>query len=170
MTVANLDPAEAAAALSTPATREGVTWDRGALGAVIELTQGYPYFLQEFGKQAWDVAEGPDRIRKGDVELAKILATDELDTGFFRVRIDRVTETERAYLVAMAACGGPGPYRSGEVAEAMGRTTSQVGPYRDRLIKHGVIYAPTHGYVAFTVPMFDDYLRRAFGIDLAVTS
>ncbi|MDH3571499.1 MAG: ATP-binding protein, partial [Gemmatimonadota bacterium] len=125
-------------------------------------TEGYPYFLQEFGKEAWDIADGPDEITLADVDAAIPIAINEHDTGFFRVRIDRTTDTERAYLAAMASLGA-GPYGSGEVAAAMGKTTTQVGPHRDTLIKRGLCYSPRHGIIAFTVPMFDQFVRRSMG-------
>ena len=150
---------EAEAALVEPAEVEGVRWHPDALERVVTRTRGYPYFLQEFGKQVWNIAEGPDEITPTDVDAAIRIATDELDTGFFRVRIDRTTDTERTYLSAMASLGA-GPYASGEVAAAMGKTTGQVGPHRDALIKRGLCYSPRHGIIDFTVPMFDRFIRR----------
>ena len=158
----NLPADQASEALSAPASDEGVTWQPGALERIVELTDGYPYFLQEFGKQAWDIAAGPNRITTADVEAAAAVANDELDSGFFRVRMGRATDAERAYLAAMASLG-LGPYRSGEVATAMGKTTTQVGPHRDALIKRGLCYSPRHGIIDFTVPMFDQFIRRWMG-------
>ena len=157
--VDSLSPPEARAALTDPAEDEGVTWQHEALDRVVETTAGYPYFLQEFGKQAWDVAGSDREITGGDVDDAVPLAVAELDTGFFRVRVDRTTDAERSYLTAMASLG-PGPYASGDVAAAMGRTTTQVGPYRDALIKRGLCYSPRYGVIDFTVPMFDQFVRR----------
>lgn len=105
------------------------------------------------------MAVGPDEIVRSDVEAAVPIAVDELDTGFFQARIGRTTDAERAYLVAMASLG-IGPYNSGEVAAAMGKRTTQVGPHRDALIKRGLCYSPRHGVNAFTVPMFDQFIRR----------
>lgn len=155
----SLKTAEASAALVEPANAEGVRWHPDALEQVVTRTGGYPYFLQEFGKQVWDVAEGPNELTPADVDAATPIATDELDSGFFRMRFDRTTDMERAYLLAMASLGG-GPYLSGEVAAAMGKTTTQVGPHRDTLIKRGLCYSPRHGVIDFTVPMFDEFLRR----------
>lgn len=155
----SLPPRQAGEALSAPAAEEGVTWQPDALTRIVDLTDGYPYFLQEFGKQAWDVATGLDRITTADVEAAVPVALHELDSGFFRVRIGRTTGTERAYLAAMASLG-PGPYESGKVAAAMDKTTTQVGAYRDALIKRGLCYSPDHGIIDFTVPMFDEFVRR----------
>ena len=155
----SLTPADARLALSHPAEAEGIAWSAAALDSVVDLARGYPYFLQEFGKHAWDVAAGPDVIEQGDVDAAAPVAIHELDTGFYRVRLARTTDAERAYLRAMAALG-PGPCGSGEVARAMARATTQVGSLRDSLIKRGLIYSPRWGRLAFTVPMFDEYVSR----------
>jgi hypothetical protein len=95
------------------------------------------------------------------VQAATRLAIDDLDHGFFRARIDKTTDTERDCLRAMAALGGPGPYRSGDVSRRLAKKTTQTGPVRDSLIKRGLRCAPRHGDLAFTVPMFDEFLRRA---------
>lgn len=158
-TVGRLDANGSAIALTDPAKDEGVRWDRQALDRITELTDGYPYFLQEFGKQAWLASENVDVISVDDVEAAIPRAIDELDNGFFRVRFDRTTDAERAYLHAMASLGA-GDYASGDVAAAQGKSTTQVGMVRDSLIRKGLCYAPRHGAMAFTVPMFDEYLRR----------
>ena len=126
---------------------------------MFDATRGYPYFLQEFGKQAWRVARGSDRITRDDVLRAVPLVTEQLDEGFFSVRVERATSAERAYMSAMASLG-PGPYRSGAVAEALGRTTQQVSAARDSLIKRGLCFAPARDVINFTVPMFDDFVRR----------
>ncbi len=148
--------------MTEPAAAEGVTWSESAIGEALSLTKGYPYFLQEFGRQAWRVAAGPDRIARRDVVDALPLARAELDNGFFRVRMDRTTDTQRAYLSAMAAMG-PGPHRSGDVAEALGKRTTQVGPVRHSLIERGLCYSPRHDVIAFTVPTFDEFIRRRIG-------
>ena len=158
-TVGRLSPEGSAAALSEPADAEGVQWTAEALDRIVGLTDGYPYFLQEFGKQAWAVAEGPDQISEQDVDLAVPLATEELDRGFFQVRFDRTTDAERAYLDAMAQAGGT-ECASGTVARALGKTTTGAAQTRDTLIRRGLCYSPRHGVIAFTVPMFDQYLRR----------
>jgi len=149
----------AAAALEVPATDEGVTWSAAAVSRTVELTGGYPYFLQEFGKQAWDVAHGPDEIGLGDIDAAVPVALAELDSGFFRVRIDRTSDGERLYIRAMAQLG-KGPYTSASVAESLDKTTRQLGPVRDTLIKRGLCYSPRWGQIDFTVPMFDEFVRR----------
>lgn len=156
-----LDATDALRALVQPVEEEGASWEPAAVERLMKATEGYPYFLQEFGKQAWNVADG-SAITANDVEAALVLALDDLDRGFFRARIDKTTDAERDYLKAMASLGGPGPYRSGDVSRAMGRRTTQTGPVRDSLIKRGLCYAPRHGELAFTVPMFDDFIRRTF--------
>ena len=155
----SLDADAAARALAEPAAAEGVAWDEPAIAEVFSRTSGYPYFLQEFGRQAWRMAEAPGRITRQDVLVAVPFARTELDAGFFRVRMDRATDAQRAYLSAMAAMG-PGPHRSGAVAAALGRRTTQVGPVRHSLIRQGLCYSPRHDVIAFTVPMFDDFVRR----------
>lgn len=157
--IGSLSPADARQALTKPVEAEGAHWVPEAVDQVIADTNGYPYFLQEFGKQAWNLAAG-DSITLSDVTAATALAIDDLDQGFFRARIDKTTDAERDYLRAMAALGGPGPYRSGEVSRRLGKKTTQTGPTRDSLIKRGLCYAPRHGDLAFTVPMFDEFIRR----------
>ena len=158
--VGSLAPGLAREALERPALDEGVSWAPAALAEVVRLTEGYPYFLQEFGKQAW-AAAGGERITAADVRRSTPVAFAELDNGFFRARADRTTDAERDYLRAMAAIGGAGPYRSGTVAELLGKTTPQLGSLRDGLIKRGLLFAPRHGEIDFTVPLFGDYIRRA---------
>lgn len=160
VTIDSLTDADASRALVQPVIDEGGVWQPEAVDLIVATTKGYPYFLQEFGKQAWNVALGPT-ITIEDVTRSTVLARDELDTGFFRARIDKTTDTERDYLRAMAVIGGPGPYRSGDVSRGMGKRTTQTGPVRDGLIKRGLCFAPRHNEIAFTVPMFDDFVRRA---------
>ncbi|MDE0600365.1 MAG: ATP-binding protein [bacterium] len=155
----SLQPEEAATALTVPAEAHGVRWHTDALDRIVDETAGYPYFLQEFGKHAWNFARGPHHITLEDIKHAIPFAVETLDTGFFSIRFDRTTETERAYLAAMAHLGA-GPHASGTVASAMGRTTSQVSPFRNSLISKGLCHAPSHGRIAFTVPMFDQFVRR----------
>lgn len=157
--VGSLGDVDARRALVEPVEEEGSEWQPGAVDRVLAQTEGYPYFLQEFGKQAWNVADGPT-ITIADVKASSTLALDELDHGFFRSRIDKTNDSERDYLRAMAGLDGQGPHPSGDVAGALGRTTTQVGPVRDSLIKRGLLYAPRHGVIAFTVPMFDQFIRR----------
>lgn len=153
-----LPPASARLAISKPACEQGVEFAEEALGRIIEKTQGYPYFLQEWGKHAWDVAERSP-ITLEDVEKASITVIAALDESFFRVRFDRLTPTEKRYLRSMAELG-PGPHRSGDIAEALGREVTSLGPTRGQLISKGMIWSPSHGDTAFTVPLFDEFMKR----------
>lgn len=153
-----LDATAARDALEVPAAALGVRYEPAATEAIIQATEGYPYFLQEWGKHAWDVAK-QSPITVQDVEAAAKIAIAALDESFFRVRFDRLTLAEKRYLRAMAALG-PGPHRSGDVADALGRKVTAMGPIRAQLIEKGMVWSPSHGDTAFTVPMFDAYLRR----------
>lgn len=157
--IESLSPDLAMEALITPATDEGVRWDKGALRRIIEVTQGYPYFVQAFGKVVWDVANGPTRITLDDVERSLPVAIAELDDGFYRARAERTNDTERAYLRAMAELE-PGPIKSAEVAALLGRSTSALAPARDHLIKRALCYSPRLGEIDFTVPLFGDFMKR----------
>ena len=159
VTVGSLRPDLAAEALTLPAADEGVAWDDNALDRVVHLTKGYPYFLQEFGKAAWDAAVGPDRITAEDVDAAVPVAVAGLDDGFFRVRTGRTSNPERLYLRAMAELG-PGAVRSGEVASLLKRPVTSMGPTRDQLIKKALCYSPRWGEIDFTVPMFGEFMKR----------
>jgi hypothetical protein len=153
-----LDRVEAGIAISKPAKDQGVDVARDALDGIFRHTQGYPYFLQEWGKHAWDAA-ARSPITAEDVEQASRLAVAALDKSFFRVRFDRLTPAERRYLRAMAALG-PGPHRSGDIAEVLGRKVTALGPTRGQLIAKGMVWSPGHGDTAFTVPLFDEFMRR----------
>jgi hypothetical protein len=145
-------------ALAKPAEAEGASFEPDALDAVLDKTRGYPYFLQEWGKHSWDTAnESP--ISAADVELASTTAVSALDESFFRVRFDRLTPTEKRYLRAMAELG-PGPHRSGDIAHELKRQVTSLGPTRSQLIAKGMIWSPNHGDTAFTVPLFDEFMRR----------
>lgn len=157
--IGSLADPQAQEALVVPAKDEGVSWEEAALVRAAEVTRGYPYFLQEFGKQAWDVAVGPEVITADDIERSVPVAIAELDDGFFRVRTGRTNNPERAYLRAMAELG-PGPVRSAEVASLLGRKTTALGPTRDGLIKKALCYSPRWGEIDFTVPMFDEFMKR----------
>jgi hypothetical protein len=157
--IGSLSVLQAREALVVPAEDEGVRWEEAALDRVIEVTQGYPYFLQEFGKTAWEVADGPNMITDGDVDRSVSVATAELDDGFFRVRTGRTSDPERAYLRAMAELA-PGPARSGEVAALLKKKTTALGPTRDGLIRKALCYSPRWGEIDFTVPMFDEFMKR----------
>lgn len=153
-----LNEAEAESAIVKPARNEGADYAPDAVTAIIARTKGYPYFLQEWGKHAWDHASNSP-ITLADVESASINAIAALDESFFRVRFDRLTPSERTYLRAMAELG-PGPHRSGDIAERLGRSVSSLGPVRSSLIVKGMIWSPSHGDTAFTVPLFDEFMRR----------
>lgn len=156
--VGALTEAAARDALVKPALAEGVAIDDDALEAILDQTQCYPYFLQEWGKHAWDAADASP-ITREDVRVATSTAVAALDASFFRVRFDRLTPSEKRYLRAMAELG-PGPHRSGEIAAALGRDVTKLGPLRAQLIGKGMIWSPSHGDTAFTVPLFDAFMRR----------
>lgn len=145
-------------AIEKPIRDHGADITPDALKRVLTETRGYPYFLQEWGKHSWDAADAPP-ITEDDVELASTTAIAALDESFFRVRFDRLTPLEKRYLRAMAQLG-PGPHRSGEIAEALGREVTALGPTRGQLIAKGMIWSPNHGDTAFTVPLFDEFMRR----------
>lgn len=157
--VGSLDDLAARRALREPARNAGADYEDDALDALVGATQGYPYFLQEWGKHTWNAAPRSP-ITRADVDAATPTALAALDDSFFRVRLDRLTPREKDYVRAMAGLG-PGPHRSGEIADALGIRVQTAGPLRDRLIRKGMIYSPAHGDTAFTVPMFDAFLRRA---------
>ncbi len=153
-----LEGNDAREAIVKPAENEGVEILADAVDLIIAETQGYPYFLQEWGKHAWNTAkESP--ISKGDVADASDQAIATLDESFFRVRFDRLTPAEKKYLRAMAELG-PGPHRSGDIADQLGRPVQSFGPTRSNLILKGMIWSPTHGDTAFTVPLFDEFMKR----------
>lgn len=156
--VGPLDQEAARDALEVPARALGVEYEPAATGFILEATEGYPYFLQEWGKHAWDTAAASP-ITLADVELASIGALAALDESFFRVRFDRLTPSERRYLRAMAELG-PGPHRSGDIAAELDRKVTTLAPLRNQLIAKGMIWSPNHGDTAFTVPMFDAFMRR----------
>ncbi len=145
-------------AIRKPAQDQGVEIKEEALRRIVKETQGYPYFLQEWGKHTWDAA-GASPITLRDVGLASKAAVAALDESFFRVRFERLTPVEKKYLRAMAELG-PGPHRSGDVAERLDRKVTSLGPTRNQLIAKGMIWSPSHGDTAFTVPLFDEFMRR----------
>lgn len=145
-------------ALCKPAGRDGVNFTGGAIREILSQTLGYPYFLQEWGKHAWNLA-ARSPIDRPDAQRATIAALAELDASFFRVRFDRLTPQEKRYLRAMAELG-PGPHRSGDIAEKLGRKVTTVAPTRNTLILKGMVYSPAHGDTAFTVPLFDGFMKR----------
>lgn len=153
-----LNPPDAREAIMRPAENEGAKIEDSAVELIIEKTQGYPYFLQEWGKHTWDAAP-KSPIRRDDVINASDEAVAALDESFFRVRFDRLTPTEKKYLRAMADLG-PGPHRSGDIANELERSVNSLGPTRAGLIAKGMIWSPTHGDTAFTVPLFDEFMKR----------
>ncbi len=157
--IGNLIEDDARLALTQPAADEGAAYDDDALDEALALTGGYPYFLQELGYAVWTVADGPV-ISREDVEAAVPAYESKLDESFFRVRLDRATELQRAYLRAMAQLGSE-PQKASDVADVMGRTSQNLGPTRAELINMGLLYTPEHGFAAFTVPHFDKFLIRA---------
>ena len=156
--VDRLDKQAAEYAIRKPAQTLGVLYEDLAVDAIISKTHGYPYFLQEWGKHAWDAAS-QSPITVANVELASQLTIAALDESFFRVRLDRTTPSEKRYLRAMAELG-PGPHRSGDIATKLNRKASSFGPIRSSLISKGIVWSPIHGDTAFTVPLFHEYLLR----------
>lgn len=150
---------DAEAALVNPAREEGVTYEKTAISEILRTTERYPYFLQQWGYDVWNAAQN-ETITERDVITATTIALRTLDEGFFKVRFDRCTPAERRYLRAMAELG-PGHHRSGDIAEKLALKVTSVGPTRSSLIKKGMIYSPQHGDNAFTVPLFDSYMKRA---------
>ncbi len=153
-----LGAADAKRALQEPANLAGVEFTEAALAEIIRVTHGYAYFLQEWGYIAWNAAE----TSPIDAEVIRRMhadAVDHLDRNFFRVRFERLTPAEEGYLRALAELGSE-PQRSGAIAAVLGRNVQEVGTLRDLLIKKGMIYGPSHGYTAFTVPLFDEYMKR----------
>ena len=141
-----------------PALALDVSYDDDAIEEIIKKTDGYPYFLQEWGKHTWDLAiDSP--ITKADVLEATQLTIATLDESFFKVRLERTTPSERRYLKAMADLGA-GPHRSGEIAQQLSKQAKSLGPVRASLINKGIVWSPSHGDTAFTVPLFHLYLLR----------
>ncbi len=153
-----LDDSAARLALEKPARDEGVSFTVAALDRILAQTHGYPYFLQEWGKHSWEVAQ-QRLITEDDVQEASRAAIAALDESFFRVRFDRLTPREKVYLRAMAELG-PGPHRSGDIAAELDRRVNKLGPVRQSLITKGMIWSPSHGDTAFTVPLFDEFMKR----------
>jgi hypothetical protein len=145
-------------AIRDPVEDEGAHISDEALQEIYLRTRGYPYFLQEWGYSVWNIAQG-DTISLQDARDATTESIRKLDQSFFRVRFDRTTPAEREYLRRLADLG-EGSHRSGDVASAMGRSATSLGPIRDNLIKKGMLFSPVFGHIAFTVPLFDEFMRR----------
>lgn len=152
-------PNDAAAfAIEKPAADQGVRINPDAVELIVAETEGYPYFLQEWGKHSWQTADSSP-ITVADVRRASVAAVADLDESFFRVRFDRLTPSEKRYLRAMAELGA-GPHRSGDIADRLDRKVTALGPTRSNLIAKGMIWSPSHGDTAFTVPLFDQFMKR----------
>ena len=154
-----LSERDASRALKEPAQAVGVTFETPALMEIFRLTKGYPYFLQEWGYQAWNLAAASP-ITLQTVQEATTMVIPSLDRNFFRVRFDRLTPSEKSFLRAMAQLG-PGPHRIGDIAAILNIKPSSLSPLRAKLIKKGMIYSPAYGDIAFTVPLFDEFMIRA---------
>lgn len=156
--IGNLSTSDAHLALTRPASEEGVSYSPSALDRAVEITGGYPYFLQELGYAVWPLADGP-QISGDDIDLCVPTYEAKLDESFFRVRLNRATGLQRAYMRAMAELGSSAQ-KASDVADTMGRTSQNLAPTRAELINMGLLYTPEHGYAAFTVPHFDKFLLR----------
>lgn len=158
VSIDQLDEEAARKALCVPAEKEGVAFEADAIEEVLKQTHCYPYFLQEWGKHCWDVADVTP-ITGADARIATNQALAALDASFFRVRFDRLTPNEKKYMRAMAELGA-GPHRSGDVADLLGKKVTAAAPTRNSLIAKGMVYSPAHGDTAFTVPLFDGFMKR----------
>lgn len=156
--VGALSREDAERAIAKPVRDEGADITQDALNRIVEEAEGFAYFLQEWGKHSWDVAHASP-ITLDDVEAAADIAVAALDASFFGVRFDRLTPAQKRYLRGMAELG-PGPHRSGDIADVLDRKVTSLAPTRAQLISKGMIYSPSHGDTAFTVPLFDAYMRR----------
>jgi hypothetical protein len=154
-----LSESDAGKALQDPVKQVGVSFDADALQEIFNLTKGYPYFLQEWGYQAWNHATASP-ITLQVVNEATATVVRRLDENFFRVRFDRLTPREKNFLRATAQIGS-GAIRTSDVAELLGQKISSLGPVRASLIRKGMIFSPSHGDMAFTVPLFDAFMVRA---------
>ena len=157
--VGPLPEADSIRALQEPVQAAGESFEPAALHEIYQMTRGYPYFLQEWGYQAWNHAAASP-ISLLTVKESSATVSQRLDENFFRVRFDRLTPREKKFLRAMAELG-VGPYRSGDIADVLGAKINTLGPVRASLIKKGMVYSPAHGDMAFTVPLFDEFMRRA---------
>jgi hypothetical protein len=158
--VGALSKEDAAIALQSPAKALGVSFTSEALDIIYNVTKGYPYFLQEWGYHAWNIAANDSAvITMEDAKNASKLSIANLDKNFFKVRFDRLTPSEKKYVRALAELGVK-PQRSGDIANKLGKAVEQVAPLRAQLINKGMIYSPAHGDIAFTVPLFEEFLRR----------
>ena len=153
-----LSEADARLAIIEPAKKQGVVIEEAAVNQILMLTERYPYYLQQWAYEAWNVATG-NTIKASDINTAHNQALSEFDSGFFKVRFERCTPSEKRYMRALAHLG-EGTHRSGDVAEILGLQSKSVAPTRGSLIKKGMIYSPAHGDTKFTVPLYSDYMKR----------
>jgi len=166
--VGALDETAARRAIVGPALSEDVKFSDEAIERILDVTKRYPYFLQQWGYDTWNVAlDSP--ISAKDVDIATKHAINELDQSFFKVRFDRCTPAEKRYMQALSALG-PGTQRSGDIAEQLGVKVTSLGPVRNSLIRKGMIYSPAHGDTAFTVPLFDEFMQRAMPVTEQATA
>jgi hypothetical protein len=163
ISIANLPLKEAELAIIEPAKNKGIIYNQDAVAELIKITEGYPYFIQEFAKNVWDIAQN-NPITIADVESAKGITTVALDNSFFKVRLDRATTTEKKLMKGMASFG-KGPYRMSDVAQKLKMRMASLSLTRATLIRKGFVYSPQHGQIDFTVPHFDDFLRRYFNLN-----
>lgn len=157
--VTALPPLIAGEVLTVPAAQVAVTWDSEAVAHIVGEARGYPYFLQQYGQDTWNCALGVDMVTAEDARVGAAVGRNALDNGFFRARWDRATRSEQGYLRAMALDGDAGS-SSGEVARRLDRKPTSLGPTRASLISKGLLYAPEHGRIAFTVPGMADFISR----------
>ncbi len=158
-----LTPEYARVAIVEPARRLNVEYQPEAIDQIVQATECYPYFLQAWGQHCWQVAQ-QSPITLADAQQATEIAIAQLDSSFFRVRFDRLTPSEKRYMRAMAELG-PGPHRSGDVAEILHRPVNSIAPTRSSLIRKGMAYSPAHGDIAFTVPLFDGFMQRIMRLE-----
>lgn len=163
--IGRLSDGDAREALVGPALAQGTTWEKDAIDQLLDVADGYPYFLQLYASEAWQLAGSAPIITVADVTSAIPRVRDQLDVGLYSARYDRLSPGERDYvdaMVAVADASGDAPSRasSGEVARSLQKTPQQLGPIRDRVIRKGIIHAPTAGLIEFSVPGFADYVRR----------
>lgn len=162
--IGELPEAAAREALVLPAQAEGVSYEAAAVHEILRYTEGYPYFLQEYGRAAWNIAVGPT-ITWADVDAAGTVVDVELDESFFRARVQRSSPEELRYSRAMAELG-PDAHKAADVASVLGKASEQVAPIRARLINKGLLYTPRHGFAKFTVPQFDRFMKRYMELDV----
>ena len=154
-----LNATDAAAAIQEPAKDFAITYESDAVKEIIEITGGYPYFIQEFCSVIWKRTDNQNVITKGDVEGAREAFFKVLDESFFAVRYERCTHLEQSFMTAMVKCGEL-PCTISNVAKIMGREAKSISPFRSHLISKGMIYPTAHGKIDFTVPQFDSFIKR----------